>query len=451
VKILCAAALVASTLTSTPTAVCNVYCDGHELTQPANGRAAVTTTLGGRPVSLVFNDVYGMGWAEAAGVTVWLDRSFDAGATWAPRLGESTGATTMFNVDDWAGRGVGALRACATDGTAIACTEWARTTWNAWDRRSAAITGLMMSYRNDTGLFAGTRWWNSANALTAVIDSGLSVYRYVIANTYDRNVTAHLGQFRNDYIDDTGWWALAWVAAYDVTGDRRYLDTARAGAEHMHSFWDDTCGGGVWWDDDRTYKNAITNALYVQLNAALHNRTPADTAYLARARAGWTWFTGTGMINGAHLVNDGIDTATCRNNGHDVWTYNQGVPLAALVELYRADTDAGLLDQARTLANASTTDASLNPNGILREPCEQVACEETSESFKGAYARGLGELNAFLPDHPYRDYLRRQADSAYANTRTALDTYGLRWAGPLTPPTTPTQQSAADLMNAAFP
>jgi predicted alpha-1,6-mannanase (GH76 family) len=445
--LLCAAALAASTLAPAPTGVCNVYCDGREAVAP--GRAAVTTTLGGRQLSLRFEDVTAMGWAEAENLTVWLDRSFDAGVTWTPRLGEATGATTMYNVDDWANRGVGALRACGSDGTATACTEWARTTWNAHDRRSAAITGLMMSYRNDTGLFAGTGWWNSANALTTVIDAGLPAYRYVIANTYDRNVHAHLGQFRNDYLDDTGWWGLAWVAAYDATGDRRYLDTARADAEHMHAFWDDTCGGGVWWRTERTYKNAITNSLYVQLNAALHNRTPADTTYLARAKAGWAWFSGSGMINGAHLVNDGVDTATCRNNGGEVWTYNQGVPLAALAELHRADNDPALLGQARALADASTTDTGLNPNGILREPCELLSCESTSEAFKGAYVRGLGELNAMLPDHPYRDYLRRQADSAYRHARTALDTYGVRWAGPLTTPTTSTQQSAADLMNAA--
>jgi predicted alpha-1,6-mannanase (GH76 family) len=449
--VLCAAALVASTLVPASPAVCSLYCDGHAVPPHAQEREAVVTTLGERRISLRFDDVDAMGWAVAEGLTVWLDRSFDAGRTWTARLGESTGATAMYNVDDRAGHGVGALRACAADGAAIACTQWARTTWHAHDRRSAAVTGLMMSYRTDTGLFADTGWWNSASALTTVITGGLPAYRYVIANTYDRNVRAYRGQFRNDYLDDTGWWALAWVAAYDVTGERRYLDTARAGAEHMHSFWDGTCGGGVWWRTDRTYKNAITNALYVQLNAALHNRIPVDTEYLARAEAGWAWFTGSGMIDGGHLVNDGIDTATCAGSGHQVWTYNQGVPLAALVELNRADEAPALLDQARALADASTADPGLNPGGILREPCEPTACESTAEAFKGGYVRGLGTLDDALPDHPYRAYLHRQADSAHEHARTTLDTYGLRWAGPPTTPTTSTQQSAADLMTAAVP
>jgi len=444
---LCAAALVAAT-TLTP-AVCNIHCDGRT---PGSGREAVTTTVGAVRLSLRFDDVAGMGWATTDGgaTSVWLDRSFDAGVTWTPRLGATSGAATaMYNVDDWANRGVGALRACAAAGAAVGCTEWARALPPGQDRRDAAVTGLMLFYRNDTGLFAGTGWWNSANALTAVVGGGTPGYHYAIANTYDRNVGAYLGQFRNEFVDDTGWWGLAWVAAYDATGDRRYLDTARADAEYMHSYWDDVCGGGVWWRVERTYKNAITNALYVQLNAALHNRLPADTTHLARARAGWTWFQRSGMINAANLVNDGLDTATCRNNGGVVWTYNQGVVLSALVELHRA-TGAGL-DAARVLADASTADPALHPAGVLTEPCADVRCDESTASFKGAYVRGLGALDAALPDHPYRAYLRRQADAAYAGARTALDTYGVRWAGPLTTPTAATQQSAVDLLNAARP
>lgn len=445
-------------------AVCNTYCDARDPASSTQDRVPVTATVSSRSIALHFDDAAAMGWASiddgGTDDRVWLDRSMDGGRTWTDgsRLGDTAvpsggrgWRTQMYNVDDWNTQGVGALRACGQPaGGAIACTPWARTTWNAGSRSTAAATALMMSFDRGSKLFGGNGWWTSANALTAVIDnsriSGMGSYTYAIAETYDKNINAQGGQFRNEYLDDTGWWGLAWIDAYDVTGDSRYLDTARADADHMNANWNTTCGGGVRWNTDGNYKNAITNELFLQLNSALHNRIPGDTAYLDRAKSEWDWFKGSGMINGDHLINDGL-TDACANNGQPTWTYNQGVVLGALTEFHKATGDAGLLTTARELADSSTV--RLQTDGVLREPGEGDSCTGDGPSFKGAYVRGLGTLNRQLSDHPYAPALTRWANSAYDHDRNPLDQYGPHWKGGNGTTDSGCQQSVLDLLNAA--
>ncbi|MCT2591724.1 glycoside hydrolase family 76 protein [Streptomyces sp. N2-109] len=468
--ILCAAPLApswASTEAEKRDVICNTHCDARDPQHALDDRVAVDATVHSRVIKLHFSDRDGMGWASidngSPGDEVWLDRSFDAGeSTSDSRLGVTTTPsgsrgwrTQMYNVDDPANSRVGSLRACgkAGDRGEIACTPWTPGQPGPHGRSEAAADGLMAMYNTDTGLFDTNGWWTSANALTAVIDNievtGSNRHEHAISRTYETNLDSHDGDFTNEYLDDTGWWGLAWIAAYDHTGDTRYLDTARADAAHMADYWTNKCGGGVQWNVDVPYKNAITNELYLHLNAALHNRIPGDTHYLAEAQKEWDWFRNSGMINSSGLVNDGLTDDTCANNGQPTWTYNQGVLLGGLTELHRATGDGDLLRTARRLADASTGADGLHSDGVLHEPNESDQCDNDGSSFKGAYVRGLGALNAQLDDHPYSGYLDRQADAAYRNDRNAQGLYGPHWAGPWTDSGHGCQHSALDLFNAA--
>lgn len=316
-----------------------------------------------------------------------------------------------------------------------------------------AVDALVGFYDVRSGLWPTTGWWNSANALTALTDymitSGDRRYLWVLDNTFTKKRSALRGNFTNDFIDDTGWWALAWIRAYDLTGDQRYLNTARYGVDYMWSHADDVCGGGLWWTVNHEYKNAIVNELFIKAAAELDHRLGGNTVYRDRAIRTWHWLRASGMINAENLVNDGLDGGSCRNNGGTTWTYNQGVILGALVALHRTTGDEGYLDQARELALASTHSQQLNIDGVLTEPCERTGCDVNGVSFKGIYVRNLGELDDALDGQPFTKYLTDQANSSFNHNRNAQAQYGVHWAGPLTQINAATQTSAVDLLVAA--
>src|SRR6266700_5020891 len=111
-------------------------------------------------------------------------------------------------------------------------------------RAAAGTSALQRWYRPRTGGWKTTGWWNAANALTAVIrytrHTGDQAHSSVIETTFGAAQRKNPG-FINKYFDDNGWWALAWVAAYDLTGDGRYLDAARTIFAHNLTGWDGAC------------------------------------------------------------------------------------------------------------------------------------------------------------------------------------------------------------------
>ncbi|MCO5051180.1 MAG: glycoside hydrolase family 76 protein [Verrucomicrobiae bacterium] len=300
--------------------------------------------------------------------------------------------------------------------------------------QSLASTRVLQHWYNAQGLWDTTGWWNAANCLEVVermieLNNGAE-YLEVLRATFDRNRTR---DFLNEFYDDEGWWALAWVRAYDLTGERHYLRAAQTIFTDMASGWDDHCGGGVWWKKDRRYKNAIPNELFLLLAARLHQRTPGDRgpgSYLDWAQREWEWFKASGLINAGQLVNDGLN-AQCENNRQTTWTYNQGVIIGGLVELYRSTGRADYLAQAIAIGDAATTQL-VNAAGILREPNERRGLRGgDGPQFKGIFIRHLAELYEVTGFVRYREFMERNAKSVWENNRDAEGRFGGRWAGPV--------------------
>jgi predicted alpha-1,6-mannanase (GH76 family) len=324
-------------------------------------------------------------------------------------------------------------------------------------RAQAGMVPLAVWYDVQTGLYNTNSWWTSANQIETVVDysreTGDPTYFDQIDNTFVKNAASNFDRF--GYYDDDGWWAIAWIKAFDLTHQQKYLDMAKTIFLRMTGGWDGKCGGGIYWAGTKAgihafvNKNAIPNSLFLQVAAKLHLRTPGDSgpgSFLDWAKREWTWFKGTGMLTAKNQVVDTLaDLTTCAPTG-PIFTYNQGVLLGGLVDLAASTGDASLLDQASAIAHATMT-LMANPNGILVEaPCGGDVCVQ----FKGVFMRNLAHLYRARPLPEFQTYMRHQSDNLWnSSVRNAQNQFGYAWHLPFDKATASRQSSALDALVAA--
>ncbi len=344
---------------------------------------------------------------------------------------------------------------------------------NAWSQSNQykeyatkTLEVLQNWYNDDTGLWETTSWWNAANAITAIIDysriSGSEEYLDIIENTFERCKEFEVEMpepknnwtctnFVNDYYDDEGWWILAWIAAYDLTGHQKFLDMAKMTFSDMSNGWDEVCGGGVYWKKPKIGKSAIQNELFMLSAIRLHQRTAGsekEITYLQWAKNTWEWFRNSGMINDLFLVENGLDK-DCKVNPGRRYTYNQGIILSALIELSIELDDSSLLELAENIAQACMQ-TIIYENGILKEPNEPKLNGDASQ-FKGVFMRHLGYLYTVTQKDIYKNFIKKNADSIWQNARDAsTNQLGAIWIGPFDKADASRQSSALDAFNAAM-
>jgi hypothetical protein len=233
---------------------------------------------------------------------------------------------------------------------------------------------------------------------------------------YDRSVngTPWSPGYSKDFfsvtsIDDSLWWCIALLRVHTRNESFPY-DTSLYLSSSIHVWemvlehaWDDVFGGGVWWTDDhshgsfgRGYKNAITNELFLYASTSLYKATGNET-FLKWAHKEAAWFLESGMINREYLVNDGLDKHGHNNNG-TTWSYNQGVILGGLVDLYNITGDAVYLSLAMNISGAAMRTLT-DKIGVFSEICDggtpgapPCVLNDDARIFKGIFVRYLGHL-----------------------------------------------------------
>lgn len=149
---------------------------------------------------------------------------------------------------------------------------------DATSRAQTAMDVLQTWYNGTSGIWDTCGWWNGANCLTTLADLALAdesvneTVMSVLGTTFKvatisnpipersgnefYNMSADAPQagspdayqWMDGSYDDDEWWALAWIAAYDVTGDDGYLDLAIGIFDRLVRVL--TCPlhfPGLWW------------------------------------------------------------------------------------------------------------------------------------------------------------------------------------------------------------
>jgi predicted alpha-1,6-mannanase (GH76 family) len=238
----------------------------------------------------------------------------------------------------------------------------------------------------------------------------------------------HDSEFRNEYLDDSAWWGIAWLKFHERTKDPRYLRTAVAIHKHMANNWRKE--GGVSWAEeaDKRDPNAITNSLFVVLSARLH-RVTRQRDFLDWAEKTIAWEKEAKLYDGTGIVD---------RPGHqgDYWTYNQGAYIGGLEALHQATGKQAWLDEAAAIATTI-----VEKSGIVRE--DGVIYEKLGTDgwdvgmFKGICARYFGILARSLTRHEIHPEVAVKLDRVLAASADAIlklpqeeELYPLEWQQP---------------------
>lgn len=167
------------------------------------------------------------------------------------------------------------------------------------------------------------------------------------------------------YADDNAMLGLAFLEARATSADQRWraalLGRAISAAGYLieGGLWDETFGGGFWWNSNRGRmpdgKPAQTTALAVQLFARLYEET-GEQRYANWAWAGLNWlddrlFDPSSGLYRYNLRHRDLSEQSGEYLDPRLFSYDQGIMIEVLLVFHRSlDSDGGHLDRARALA-----------------------------------------------------------------------------------------------------
>ena len=341
----------------------------------------------------------------------------------APSASAAPPAPTL-STSPSASAGTGPIAGQAASPASTAAAR-ARAAIDAFDRAFYRCKGGKAVFAQTTA--GGTaQFWRQAEMLEMVEDayqrSHSSTYRRMIGELH-AGITARFGRdwLHDPYNDDVMWMVIAWLRAYELTGDRSYRDQARREFDGVYARAHDAAlGGGLWWTTGRHEKNACVNGP-AAIAACLLARDLHSPAYLRKARALFAWLAAT-----LYDPNDGAVYDKVSRDGtvdRATYTYNQGTFIGAADLLGRA-TGLSSYRRRATLTLQFTHDR-LTVGGILISE----GSGGSGGGFKGIFARWASRFVVHDGLTSYKTWLDENADTAWSQ-RDARGLIGEDWSRP---------------------
>lgn len=280
-------------------------------------------------------------------------------------------------------------------------------------------TGTSAHYA-DTQTGGITYFWEQIEEVEGMLDA----YDRTGDQDYKEKITRLLYGFidtnganwsRNNFNDDSMWACIAFSRAYLSTGNSRFKTIAKTNFDMIYDrAWDSTLGGGLWWTNDKTSKNACVNGPG-SIAAYLIYMCTADPAYLTKAGDIYEW-------ERSHLFNSSkgqIYDAMSAKGAVSTWpsTYNQGTFVGAANYLGKvADATLAVDYTMREMGEAQ-------PNGYRIMPDYDIG--GNNAGFNGIGVRWIAK---FMMDNKLQDsYLKWLQENANVAWKVRRPSDNLSW------------------------
>lgn len=155
------------------------------------------------------------------------------------------------------------------------------------------------------------------------------------------------------YYDDNQWIGIAYMDAYNRTGNTVYLNKADEIYTFMMTGYDEKSGGGIYWrENDYSSKNTCSNGPGILVALQLY-KAKKEQKYLDAAVKLYEW------VNKYLQSLEGIYYDNVKIPSLEIdkaqYTYNTGTMLQSNVLLYEITKEEKYLAEARRLANAANS------------------------------------------------------------------------------------------------